>query len=491
MPISTAIDPTAQARALGLEVKADDSRAGRFSYLPQRIGVVGQGASAAVYATEKVQVFSDFEAGTLFGFGSPIHLAVRELIPPTGDGVGSVPVMILPLEDAPGAVAAVFSISASGTQTEAGSYYVTINGIASQAFTIAVGETGADLETRIAAAINAILAMPVLASTSGDIVLATAKWKGASGNGINVAVTGPDSGITFATSQTVSGATNPDVDPALALIGSEWITQIVNCLEVADSTTLGKYNTWGEGRRGSLVHKPAMIWSGQTAASVATAISIPEGRKTDRNNGQIVAPGSVNLPFVVAARGVSRIAKMATENPATDYAYMTLPSITPGADSDQWDFTQRDTAIKGGSSTSEVRDSVVNLSDTVTFYHPTGETFPAYQYAVDQVKLQNLVYNIDALFNSPTWGGGPLIPDDQPTENPRARKPSMAKAYLAAMLDKAALDGMIVNAEQSKAELVAQINGSNHRRLDIAVKVYLSGNLAQTAITLTFGFLFQ
>jgi hypothetical protein len=50
---------------------------------------------------------------------------------------------------------------------------------------------------------------------------------------------------------------------------------------------------------------------------------------------------------------------------------------------------------------------------------------------------------------------------------------------------------MIVNAEQSKAELVAEINGSNPRRLDISIKVWLSGNLSQTSITLAFGFLFQ
>lgn len=491
MPVSTAIDPTSQARALGLEVLADDSRAGRFSYLPQRVMIVGQGATASVYSTDKRQIFSEFEAGSIYGFGTPIHLAARELLPANGDGVGSAPVIVGPLEDAVTAVAAEFTITATGTQTTAGTYKVKVNAIESQAFNVAVGELGTALETRIAAAINAILAMPVTASTSGDIVLATAKWKGASGNGIQVEVSGPDYGITFAVAQTVSGATNPDVDGSLTQIGTDWITQILNCMDVADTVALGKYDTWGEGRRGALVHKPAMIWSGNTAASVASATVISDARKTDRNNGQFVAPGSKNLPFVVAARGLARLVKMANSNPATDYAYMALTGITPGLDSEQWDFSQRDTALKAGSSTVEVLDNVVNLSDTVTFFHPTGDPYPAYQYAVDQVKLQNLVFNIDSLFNSPTWGGGPLIPDAQPTNNPRARKPSMAKSYLSTMLDQAALDGMIVNVEQTKAEMVAEINGSNPRRLDVAVKVWLSGNLNQTSVTLYFGFLFQ
>ena len=56
--------------------------------------------------------------------------------------------------------------------------------------------------------------------------------------------------ITYAVAQTVTGANNPDVDPALAQIGTDWITQILNCLEIADTASLGKYNTWGEGRRG-------------------------------------------------------------------------------------------------------------------------------------------------------------------------------------------------------------------------------------------------
>lgn len=491
MTVSTAIDPSSRARALGLEVLADDNRAGRFAYLPQRILVVGQGSTAAVFSTDKRQVFSAFEAGTLFGFGSPVHLATRELLPANGDGVGNIPVIIGALEDHASGDAAVFSLTATGTQTTTGTYTVKVNEIESQPFIVAAGTQGTALEAIMAAAVNATLEMPVVATTSGDIVLLTGKWKGASGNGIQVSVDGPDSGITFDVDQTVQGANNPDVDTALDQVGTEWITQVVNCMQVADTVSLGKYDTWAEGRRGSLVHKPAMIWSGNTAETVADATTISDARKTDRNNGQIPAPGSKNLPFVVAARGVARIAKMAAQNPATDYNYMTLTGITPGADGVQWDFAQRDAAIKAGSSAIEVRDGVVNLSDTVTFYHPTGDPYPAYQYAVDQNKLNNLIFNVDNLFNSPTWGGGPLIPDDQPTSNARARKPSMAKAYLAKMLDQAALDGLIVNAEQSKAELVAVINSQNPRRLDIAIKVWLSGNLCQTSISLTFGFLFQ
>jgi phage tail sheath gpL-like len=491
MTVSTAIDPTSQARALGLDVLADDSRAGRFAYLPQRVMIVGQGKTGTVYSTDKRQIFSEFEAGSIYGFGTPIHLAARELLPANGDGVGSAPVWVGPLQNAVAGVAAKFSITATGTQTSTSTYKVKVSGIESQAYAVATGELGTALETRIAAAINAILSMPVVASTSGDIVVLTAKWKGASSNAISVSVEGEDLGITYATAQTVTGSANPDVSTALNQIGSLWVSQILNCLDVADTTTLGLYATWGEGRRGPLVHKPAMVWSGNTAASVASATAISDARKTDRNNGQFVAPGSVNLPFVVAARGLARLVKMANSNPATDYAYLALTGITPGDDGDQWDFAQRDAAIKAGSSTVEVIDNVVNLSDTVTFFHPSGDPFPAYQYAVDQVKLQNLVYNIDAIFNSATWGGGPLIPDSQATNNPRARKPSMAKAYLAAMLDKAELDGMILNAAQSKAEMVAEINGSNPRRMDIAIKVWLSGNLAQTSITLYFGFMFQ
>jgi len=99
MPISSAIDATAVARVLGIKTIFQDLRGGGILFLPQRIAIVGQGNTAATYSTVKFQITSAPQAGERYGFGSPIHLAARQLLPVNGDGVGTLPVTVYPLDD--------------------------------------------------------------------------------------------------------------------------------------------------------------------------------------------------------------------------------------------------------------------------------------------------------------------------------------------------------------------------------------------------------
>ena len=83
---------------------------------------------------ETRQVISAGEAASIYGFGSPIHLACRELFPENNDGVGTIPVTIYPLEDDGSGAAAEGTITASGTATSAGAFRIKVNGMKSQPF---------------------------------------------------------------------------------------------------------------------------------------------------------------------------------------------------------------------------------------------------------------------------------------------------------------------------------------------------------------------
>jgi phage tail sheath gpL-like len=203
-----------------------------------------------------------------------------------------------------------------------------------------------------------------------------------------------------------------------------------------------------------------------------------------------VAPGSDDLPFVVAARQLARIAVIANNNPPHDYGSQDATGLTPGTDGEQWDYLARDEAVKKGSSTIEVKDGVVNISDVVTMYHPTGDTVPAYRYVVDIIKLQQVIFNLDLIFAVPEWDGAPLIPDDQPTVNRSAKKPKMAKAEVAGMIDSLALNAILSDPNTAKESIVAGINATNPKRLDLAVTVQLSGNTNIKSIDLNFGFFY-
>jgi phage tail sheath gpL-like len=492
MAISTAVSSDTVARVVGIKTAYRDLSGGAARILPQRIAVIGQGATTASYSTTKAQVFSANEVGSTYGYGSPLHLAVSQLLPVNGDGVGNIPVTVYPLEDDGSGVASSGSITPVITVavTNPTNYQISVNNILSEAFTVVAADTVATITAKITTAINAVAEMPVVATDGTTVVDVDSKWKGASANDIVLAAVGPSGFIDYTLVQPTSGATNPDISAALAQIGGVWESLLLNCLDIADTTTLGLYQTWGDGRYDPLIAKKAVVFTGNTEATVATAVTVPDARKTDKINVQLVAPGSDDLPFVVAARQLARIAVRANSNPPFDYGSLKATGLTPGADGEQWSPTEREFAVKAGSSTTQVEDSVVNLSDTVTFYHPTGDPLPAYRFVVDIVKLMQIDYNVALIFKNDEWDGAPLVPDDQDVTNPGTKKPKMARSLVYNLIDSLALEAIISDPEFAKSTVQAEISATNPKRLDITFTVKLSGNTNVISIDFYFGFYF-
>lgn len=490
--ISTAVDASAVARTVGIKTEFVNLKTG-ITLLPQRIAVIGQGTTAANanYDTTKTQHFTAKEVGETYGFGSPLHLAAKQLLPINGDGVGSIPVEFFPLKDDASGIAASGTITPSGSQTTQANYRVKVNNILSAAFTVNVGDSVAVMCDSITAAINAVLDMPVIATDNTTDVGLAAKWEGSSGNDIYVEIVGDTTlGSSYAVVQPSSGATNPDTATATDQFGDVWYTLVVNCFEQGDTTTIDALSTFNEGRWGALTRKPFIAVHGLTETSATTAGAIPDARKTDRTNVSLNAPGCNDLPLVIAARAVARIAVVAQNDPAMDYGSVNLSNLTPGTDADQFLYSERDTTIKLGASITQVKDGLIYLSDTVTFYHPDGEEPPAYRHVCDFMKIANVIFNLDLIFNTSEWDGAPLIPDDQATTNRNAKKPYMAKSVVAQMIDSLALNAIISDPETAKANIQAGINESNPKRLDLLTTVQLSGNTNIISVDLDFGFYF-
>lgn len=495
MAISNAYSQSRVARGVAIQTIFKDLRQGQLAKLPQRIALIGQGSTAASFSTDKAIVLTAGAAGETYGFGSPIHLAMQQLLPVNGDGVGSIPITVYPLEDDVSGVAAAGVIEHAGAATKAASYRVSVNNIISEPFVVSVGDTESAIVTAMAAAINAVLEMPVVATAdttpASEKVDLVAKWKGVTGNDIVFEVIGDtDAGNTWALTQPTGGLVDPDIQDALDQFGDVHETLVVNCLTYSDTLMLNKVSDFGEGRWHPEVRKPFVSLVGTTVTDVTTVAAITDARKTDRVNGLAVLPASKELPFVVAARVISRIAVRADNDPAYDYGSMPLTGLIPGEDGDQWSSTERDFAIKAGTSSVIVRDGVANIADTVTFYHPDSEVVPAYRYVVDIMKVMTISYNLGLIFDSPRWDGKPLIPDNQPTTNPNAKKPRMAVADIALLIDSLALNAIISDAGFAKDNTVAGISESNPKRLDVATTMKISGNSNVISVDFNFGFFF-
>jgi phage tail sheath gpL-like len=491
MGISTAFPASRVARGVAIKTIFRDLRAGQIQNLPQRIAIIAQGSTAATFSTDKKQITTAGEVGEDYGYGSPAHLIAKQLYPVNGDGVGSIPVTLYPLDDDGSGVAAAGDVTPGGTPTTAASYTVKIGEVESEPFVISVGDVVADVTAAMTEAINAVLDMPVVAVDSTTKVDITSKWKGTSANGIVVEVVGSTTaGNTFAITQPTGGLVNPDVDDALNQVGDVWETLVINAMDIADTGTLDKLSTFGEGRWDADVRKPIVAFTGNTIADPVAATAVSAARTTDRVNAQSVLPGSNELPFVVAGRTVARIAVRADNDPAYDYGSMQLTGLVAGADGDQWTSDQRDIAIKLGSSSVIIRDGVPNIGDTVTFYNPTSEPVPAYRYVVDIMKIMTILYNLDLIFNTERWDGKPLIPDDQPTANPNAKKPRMAVADVWLLIDALGLEAVISDPDFAKENTLAEIDSQNPKRLNVSTTMKLSGNSNVISVDFNFGFYF-
>ncbi len=487
--MAVALDPNASAAGLGLSVEYQDRRGSASLYLPQQIAVIGQGNTAVTYTTDPWRVTSLRECGVRYGMGSPVYLAVKMLLPQNGDGVGSIPVTVYPLQGHASGTPSAGTVTFAGTATAATSLRLRFGGVLTEAFTIPIGAVNASTATASAiAAIQSTLEAPV--TVSGTTVLGVeSRWEGLSANDIKIEVVAESlNGVTATIVQPTGGTNNPDVTVALNQIVDRWETMLVNCLNHSDTTALTAINTWGEGRWVPQIMKPAVAFVGCTVASSTTAITVSDARKTDRVNVQINNPGSPDLPCVVAARAVARIAFVANSNPPTGYTGQQLTQTTPGAEASQWDFNIRDAVKKGGGSTVEFVDGVARLSDVVTMYHPTGETPPAYAEVVTIVKLQNAIYRYRLPFMRVEWAAAPLIPDGQVTRNPNARTPSAAKGEADAVTEALALDAIVSDPKTIKKGTIARIAGPN--RLDVIIPIYVSGNTFQKALELSFAFYF-
>lgn len=488
------ISNSAISRVTGIDISPKNFNVGGTSYLPQRLAIVGQGNSSLDYDTGKVLITGAGEAAEKFGYGSPIHLASRMIFPDNNDCIGAIPVTVYPLKEKKDATASKASIIAKGTAEEQTAAKLYIGGI-EVSFLVEKGMDENTVLTKIKHAIDGVLQMPALTeeikenvdgtsedpskkNTSKKELPLMAKWKGESGNMISLDINEMKvPGITFEVKNFDGGALNPDVTEALEKISDIWETFILDLNNYDDLSTLAKYREWGEGRWSNMVKKPCLVAHGCTDDfAKRTAVTDDPAQIQDRVNFLIVSVGSRELPFCVAARGLSKdIIPTANDNPPQNYkGHLTL--LKAGRDEEQENYNVRNNSLQMGSSTNIKVGDIAELNDIVTFYHPKNDTIGVYKYVCDLVKIMNVLYNCEIIFKSDEWKGAPLLPDETPSSNPAVKKPKDAKTALRNLADSLADKAIISDNDFTKANITASIDSQNPKRLNWTFPVKISGN---------------
>lgn len=361
---------------------------------------------------------------------------------------------------------------------------------------IAASDATTAIATKIDAAINAALDLPVTSGVVSSTVTLTSRYKGVIANDIRIQrdldagdAAAEPAGFTATIAATLtSGATNPDPTAALAALGGTWFTAIV--CPYQDSTSIAAMEAAALVRAGSGVKMPFLSVFGYTGskANYQTAVNA-------RNSPYAMwlpAEDSPCLPQEVAACAGALYVSRQQSKPGSPMRGVSVVGIRAGQAAAWTQADNEATVLKGGCTTRNLVDGSVATIDLATTYktNTLGVVDPVYRFAGDWIgNWQAKLYSLDALFNSDPFIDAVIVDDGSAATVSHALRPKTVKAYIINMID-----GLWVPLALTKerdavvAGLVVEINASNPGRIDVLIPDVFAAGLRIIATKVQWGF---
>lgn len=499
---SNAIQIDTIAKVVGYLLRTEDF-APQSPNLPQRIALIGEAntANQADLSTDPVQITSQKQAATLFGYGSPLHIMTRILLPQRSAGVGTLPIIAYPQAQAPGATSKILKVTVTGTATGNGTHKLVIagrKGIDGLNYNIAIatGDNAATIHDKIEDAVNAVLGSPMTALSYGYDVRMESKWKGLTANDLNITIDTNDNdlGLTYAVANQQTAAGTPSVDASLELFGNNWNTIVVNSYGLVSSVldSLESYNGIPDnetptGRFQPTVFKPFIALTGSVAEDPS---AITDARKNQVTIAVCPAPLSAGLPMEAAANVCVLLARQAQDNPHLDVSGMSYPDMpVPSVIGAMADFTSRNSIVSKGCSTVILESEKYKIEDFVSTYHPEGEAIPQFRYVRSLVIDYNTRFTY--LVSEQLYVIDHVIANDTDiVDAVKVIKPKQWKQIVSGLAEQFVSRGLHVDADFMKESIQVSINSSNPDRLDTLFKYKRSAFGRQSSTDVTAGFNF-
>lgn len=459
--------------------------------LPQRLVIFSEAntANQGTLSTEKVRITSALQAGNLYGFGSPIHMAMRILFPKSGTGIGGIPVMVIAQAEAAGSTSKIIEITPSGVATKNGKHTLIIGGRRSidglvYNINIQVGDTTADIVGKISDAVNNILSSPMIGTEDDYTAQLESKWKGKTANDLTVVIddNGDDLGITYGITSTQTASGTPSIAAGLDKIGDEWTPLILNGYGT-DPDVMDALEGWNgipdpnnpTGRYDGIIMKPAIAITGSTDENPS---AITDTRLNNVTIALAPAPLSPGLHFEAAANMIRLFARISQDTPNLDVALRSYPDMPVPLDGDigfMKDYVNRDLCVKKGCSTAKLNAGVYEVQDFVTTYHKLGEEPPQFRYPRNLMIDFNVRYSY-YLLELQNVSGHSIADDNDTIIAEKVIKPKQWNAILNKKLfPDLTRRGLITQPAFSKGSLKVGLSDTNPDRLDTFFRYKRSG----------------
>lgn len=453
--------------------------------------IIGQKTSAgAAAANSVVQVNSVADAIAAGGRGSMLHRMALAWFASNK----STPLFLGVLADNSGGVAAQGTITVAGPATAAGTIALYLGGV-QLSIGVNSADTASTIAANIAAAINAALDLPVTASATGAVVTVTFRHKGLVGNTFDMRDSFNDgqalpAGVTLtyvAMGGTTAGTTNPVLTTLIATMATMWFQ--VWAHPYTDATSLTAIENELASRSG-----PTRAIDGLAVTSLSGSFSTYTTLGESRNSqfSSIVAqPGDTPLtpPMEFAAEVAALVAASASADPALPFQTLAMSNAIAVPQTDEFTFSERNLFLFDGIATTKVGPGgVVQLERIITTYQLNTSSQPDISY-LDATTVFNLMYLRYDFRNRITtkYPRVKLAPDGTRFASGQAViTPQLAKGECLMWFREKMEQGLVVNFDAFKQNLVVQIDASNPSQLDFLLPPQLISQLIVAAAQIQF-----
>jgi phage tail sheath gpL-like len=451
------------------------------------------GQSVVAQPEVPVCVFSTAQARSLFGRGSILARMVEKYL--LNDTLGYV--WCLPLADASGGVVATGTLAISASAAGAGTIPLYIAG---QNVPVAVNaaDPSATIATNVAAAINAAPDLPVTAAATTNTVTLTCKWKGMTGNAIDLRLAyhgtlggeALPSGVSIAVTAMSGGTLDPDLGAVAAALGSVPDVLIASpysgSIQTGELTLMMNFST---GRWSPLRKVYGHVWS--AICGVEATVAALTAAMNDSHTTMITYEPCPTPPWEMVAAVMGAVAPPIRNQPNAPLSGIQVEGVLAPAAADRFTEPMQQALLStGGATLSYDQAGDVFIQRMITTYQDNNYGQPDQSYldapTLYGIMAGNRIVIADLtpkLANGLIFAEGTAVPPGV-----KGFTPSTIKALLAGSYNLGVAEGLYQNVQAMLANSIVQINQQNPGRIDILFAPVLVYGLYNTALLNQFRF---
>lgn len=384
-------------------------------------------------------------------------------------------VWVLPIADASAGSAARGTITFSDCAQENGVLSLYIAGKL-VSIPVAAGNTAASIATAAKETINAIADLAVTAAAEEETLTLTAKWKGLSGNDIDIRfnylgeISGEKTpaGVGFKVSPMTGGALNPSLETGLANLGDEEFDFIA--MPYTDTTNLNLVQEFMNDTTGRWSYAKQLYGHVFTTkrATVSEAQTLGATRN-DQHCSIMPHNGTPSPVWETVSFLTAQAAKSLSIDPARPLQTLQLNGMLAPNVNDRFTMTERNTLLCNGMSTFAVQSGVCQIERLVTTYQKNNYGQPDNAY-MDVETLFTSAYVLRAMRQRITQkyarhklaNDGARFGAGQPIVTPK-----IIRAELISLYSELEEKGIVENSQLFQEHLIVERDTKDSNRINV------------------------